>query len=282
MSDSTVFTQTLNTPFGLILEAQSDNVDINELSIPELRHYLDKHQLLVLRGFTTLTNPTALSQYSQRWGELSIWPFGTVLELVQHDSPQDHIFDHSYVPMHWDGMYRPQIPEIQVFQCVKAPPQQQGGQTVFSNTPDIIAKMPADLRALCHKLTATYWRKMEFYNSQVQSKLIVKHPYKNVDVIRYNEPHTTANGHLLNQPEMIFEGLDANDLLHVHQQLRQRLYAPQHSYAHNWQDNDIVIADNFTLLHARHSFTSHAPRHLRRVQVHSNPPLNNTQLTSHT
>ncbi|CSB87532.1 PvcB protein [Vibrio cholerae] len=42
-----------------------------------------------------------------------------------------------------------------------------------------------------------------------------------------------------------------------------------------------MITDNFSLLHGREGFTSHTPRHIRRVQVLSNPPYNNPSLESY-
>jgi L-tyrosine isonitrile desaturase/decarboxylase len=39
-----------------------------------------------------------------------------------------------------------------------------------------------------------------------------------------------------------------------------------------------VIADNYTLLHGRTAFTVKVPRHLRRVHVLGDPPLDNPAL----
>lgn len=55
-----------------------------------------------------------------------MWPFGAILDVKEHADTKDHIFDNSYVPLHWDGMYKPTIPEFQLFHCVSAPGQDQG------------------------------------------------------------------------------------------------------------------------------------------------------------
>lgn len=89
---------------------------------------------MLLRGFETFEHSEQFADYCERWGEVSVWPFGRVLDLVQKEDPGDHIFDSSYMPMHWDGMYRPQVPEYQIFQCVKAPLPGHGGRTTFSHT----------------------------------------------------------------------------------------------------------------------------------------------------
>ena len=101
---------TRNDPFGLVLEPQGPDDDIRSLDIELVRELLWKERLIVLRGFRTFSSAEEFSDYCERWGEVSIWPFGKVLELKERPNPEDHIFDNNYVPLHWDGMYRPQVP----------------------------------------------------------------------------------------------------------------------------------------------------------------------------
>ena len=63
-----------------------------------------------------------------------------------------------------------------------------------------------------------------------------------------------------------------------HRELREALYAPECLYAHAWQAGDLVVADNYSLLHGREAFTSGAPRHLQRVHVLGDPPFDNPGL----
>src|SRR5690348_10792984 len=107
-------------PFGLLLEPNRPDDDLRDLDVDMLRDLLWRERLIVLRGFRTFDGSEAFSEYCERWGEISVWPFGKVLELVEHNNPEDHIFDNNYVPLHWDGMYRPQVPEFQFFHCVLA------------------------------------------------------------------------------------------------------------------------------------------------------------------
>jgi len=108
--------------------------------------------------------------------------------LIEQDNPEDHIFDYSYVPLHWDDMYRPQVPEYQIFHCVKAPLSGQGGRTTFSNTILALKHASSELKEIWDKVTGIYKRKMEFYNSKTVSPIIAKHPHRDFSVIRYNEP----------------------------------------------------------------------------------------------
>ena len=268
-------------PFGVLVEPKNSNINIKALDIEKLRNLFRQNQLVLLRGFDNFTTSEEFAEYCEGWGEISIWPFGKVLDLIQKDDPGDHIFDSSYMPMHWDGMYRPQVPEYQIFQCVKAPQPNHGGRTTFSNTIMALKNAPDEHVEMWRNVVGNYERKMEFYNSKTISPIITKHPLNNHDVIRYNEPHFAERGHLLNPPITQFTGIAPEKVNQFHQTLRQALYNPANFYVHEWQSGDVVITDNFNLLHGREGFNSRSPRHIRRVQVLSNPPYDNPNLESY-
>jgi alpha-ketoglutarate-dependent taurine dioxygenase len=269
-------------PFGLLLEAKSPHDNLSDLNIDHLRELMRREHLIVLRGFRTFQDTESFSTYCERWGEISIWPFGKVLELIEQDSPEDHIFDHNYVPLHWDGMYRPQVPEFQIFHCVTAPLLGQGGRTTFSNTMLALKYASSESRKLWDKVTGSYQRKMEYYNSKTVSPIIDKHPHRDYSVIRYNEPPSADKGRFVNPPVLAFTGICLEELEDFHHSLKHALYAPSNFYAHEWQTGDVVIADNFSLLHGREAFVSKSPRHIQRVHILSNPPFDNPGLESST
>ncbi|MFV8132640.1 TauD/TfdA dioxygenase family protein [Streptomyces syringium] len=265
-------------PFGVAIQALGEGLHVRDIPVAPLRTLVAEHHILLLRGFDTFDAPDELSAYCERWGGLSVWPFGTVLELVEQEQPEDHIFDSSYMPMHWDGMYREQIPEFQVFQCVNAPGTGNGGETTFSHTTAVLVHTDPETVARWAQVTATYHRAMEYYNSVTVSPIVTAHPVHGAPVIRYNEPTAADDADFVNHPDLRFSGLPDDELAEVHRSLRAALYDPAHLYAHSWQTGDLVITDNHTLLHGRNAFTSGAPRHLRRVQVLGTPPLDNPGL----
>ncbi len=269
------------SPFGLLIESKEASQDIRGLDVEEVRKLFHKEHLIVLRGLHTFRGAEDFSEYCERWGKISVWPFGKVLELVEQENPKDHIFDNNYVPLHWDGMYRPQVPEYQMFHCVCAPLPGHGGRTTFSNTILALKHTSPDLRNLWSKVTGTYQRKMEFYNSKTVSSIITQHPHRGYPVIRYNEPPSTEKENFLNPPDLDFAGLSSEEREIFHRSLREALYAPGNFYAHEWQTGDVVIADNLSLLHGREKFVSKSPRHIRRVHVLSDPPFDNPGLESY-
>jgi alpha-ketoglutarate-dependent taurine dioxygenase len=262
-------------PFGVMIEATDKNISSDLLNISFLKEYFYNQQLVLMRGFTTFKSANEFSSYCEKWGEISLWPFGKVLELIQHENPRDHIFDNSYVPLHWDGMYRPQIPEYQIFHCVKAPLCGQGGKTTFSNTIMALKHASNEAKQLWSKVTGIYERNMEFYNSKTISPIITKHPFRDFSVIRFNEPHSEDRGHLVNIPRINFTGLEEIEIDGFINGLKEALYHPKNFYSHEWQTGDVVITDNFSLLHGREKFETASARHIQRVQVLSDPPYNN-------
>lgn len=269
------------SPFGVMVKAKHAADAIQDLDVELLRALVWKERLVLVRGFRSFEGADDFATYCERWGEISLWPFGKVLELVERNNPEDHIFDNNYVPLHWDGMYRPQVPEFQLFHCVKAPLEGQGGRTTFSNTVSALERAPAHVVDLWKRTTGHYQRKMEFYDSKTVSPVLDSHPFRGFTVIRYNEPPSAGFGHFVNPPTLDFTGIDSDELDTFHRTLREALYAPENFYAHEWREGDLVIADNFSLLHGREGFETRAPRHLRRVHVLSNPPLNNPRLVTH-
>ncbi|TVL89314.1 TauD/TfdA family dioxygenase [Streptomyces sp. SAJ15] len=265
-------------PFGVAVHAPRPGARVGELPVATLRDLVREHHILLLRGFDGFDTPQELAAYSEQWGELSVWPFGTVLDLIEKERPEDHIFDSSYMPMHWDGMYREQIPEFQVFQCVRAPGVDNGGETTFSNTPAVLRDTDPETVAKWSAVTGTYHRETDFYDSVTTSPLVTTHPVTGTPVIRYNEPTAADDADFVNHPDLRFTGLPDDEMAEAHRTLRAALYDPAHLYAHSWRTGDLVVTDNYTLLHGRNAFTSGAPRHLRRVQVLGTPALDNPGL----
>jgi alpha-ketoglutarate-dependent taurine dioxygenase len=272
---------TRNSPFGVVVEPLEAHLPITDLDVEWLRELFQKEHLIVLRGFAPFSETDAFSDWCERFGEIALWPFGKVLNLQERANPEDHIFDNSYIPLHWDGMYRPHVPEYQIFHCVNAPISEEGGRTTFSNTIGVLERASASERRLWEKVTGTYKRVMEFYDSRTVSPIITKHPYRDYSVIRYNEPHREERGRFVNPPQLHFSGISEEEVARFHDSLRSALYAPENFYAHEWRQGDVVIADNFSLLHGREEFVSKSPRHLWRVQAQSQPPLDNPGLEWH-
>ena len=113
------------------------------------------------------------------------------------------------------------------------------------------------------KISVTYrTEKIVHYGGEFSSPLIMPHPFLNQSVLRFAEPVTD-----LNPVTLEFQGVSPDKAADLISRMHQLLNAPEFCYAHSWQTNDIVIADNHALLHGRRPFTSSTQRHLRRINV---------------
>lgn len=165
-------------PFGLLIEPARNAQPVQSLALEALRELARRHGVLILRGFESgFTDPERLTRYGEEWGEIMMWPFGAVLDVKEHENATDHIFDSSYVPLHWDGMYKPTLPEFQLFHCVHAPAADEGGRTTFINTRQLLSELDGERLARWERVHITYRiKQVVHYGGQVRSPLLVPHP----------------------------------------------------------------------------------------------------------
>ncbi|MFZ0214352.1 MAG: TauD/TfdA family dioxygenase [Candidatus Dormiibacterota bacterium] len=267
-------------PFGVMIRPTGAEAQVTEIPIPAARDLVRKYHLLIFRGFTASADSEELARYATSWSQLLNWSFGTVLDLVEHERPADHIFDSTGVSFHWDGMFVDQIPEFQIFQCIKALGDEQGGRTIFCDTTRVLDDADAPTRKLWENVVLTYRvTKESHYGGTAVSPLVVEHPTRGFPTIRYLEPIPEDISYV-NRPRVKFHDVADEHVAEIEQTLRDALYEPRHCYAHDWQTGDVIVADNYTLLHGREPYASGCGRHLRRIHVLGEPPLMNPALRS--
>jgi len=279
MENTRAFKASLHAPFGLLITPGFAGQTAEQLDVEVLKQLAREHHLLILRGFApTFVDSASFTRFAEQWGEIKMWPFGAVLDVKEHPDATDHIFDHSLVPLHWDGMYKPTIPEFQLFNCLFAPGEDEGGRTTFLDTQGLLARTPKAVIERWRRISVTYRiRQVVHYGGQVCSPLLVEHPRTGQTVLRYNEP-AQDDVRFLNRHALHYHGLSPEQVQGFEEDLQARLHDPRVYYRHAWQQNDVVIADNFSLLHGREAFTARSARHLQRVHIHANPVCHNSAL----
>lgn len=264
--------------FGLLLEPGRPGMHVGELPAQWLKGLARSHHLLLLRGFAAFADAESLTRYCHDFGEVMLWPFGAVLELVEQEGAEDHIFANNYVPLHWDGMYLETVPEFQVFHCVDAPGDSDGGRTTFSSTPAALQLADSSELELWRRASGRYQRSAAHYSSRSAAPIVERHPRREFPILRFCEPPVEGDASFINPSEFHYDGIAPEQRGELLASLRRCLYHPQAHYAHRWRSDDLVIADNLTLLHGREAFVHRAPRHLRRGHIHAEPALRNPHL----
>jgi alpha-ketoglutarate-dependent taurine dioxygenase len=254
-------------PLGFLVQAEHDGADLRSFDIRRAREAVTRHRLLVLRGFKPFDSKEALADYCTNWGELLLWDFGAVFEVVEHDNPTNYLFTSGSVPYHWDGAFAKQVPWLQVFQCLESPGSDAGGETLFCDTVKLLQEVDPATRVRWEKTTISYFtEKVAHYGGKITAPLIGRHPRTGEATLRFAEP-ANADTAKLNTPELEIHGLSADEANAFITELRQGLYDTRYVYAHAWQPGDYVIADNHALLHGRSPYRGGLARRLWRVHV---------------
>jgi alpha-ketoglutarate-dependent taurine dioxygenase len=228
-----------------------------------LRAWIERHRLLVLRGFDPMPGD-AFVDFCRRWPRASTvdWSFGALLELEERADAANYLFSAEHVPYHWDGAFH-RVPHVLCFHCVEAC-DSPGGETLFASGEllwDAASEADRDEWAKIELEYAT--EKVAHYGGRFRAPLLDEHPAHGTTVVRFAEAVRTEK----NPVSLAVHGVDAATAgFHV-ERLTDRLYDPAFRYAHRWRAGDYVFADNLALLHARTPFRSGDRRRLRRVQL---------------
>ncbi|HYQ70211.1 TauD/TfdA dioxygenase family protein [Actinophytocola sp.] len=250
-------------PFGRVVTAPAG--DLRDIAPATLADWTVAAKVLVLRG-VPLLDKADLTTYGESWGEVLTWDFGAVLDLVIEEEPKNYLFGRGDVPFHWDGAFARATPRFFLFQCVRAPAAGGGGETVFSDTTEVIRRAGADLVERWSRTEITYrTEKLKHYGGETTAPLLGKHSVTGETIMRYNEP--LDPDHYLNPVWTTVDGLSDAEAAPFLADLSTRLHDPDVCYAHEWRDGDIVVVDNQALLHGRNAFRGSSSRHLQRIQI---------------
>lgn len=250
-------------PFGRIVEAPAGTA-LTDIPVAALERWTEESRVVVLRGFPLLPKQE-FADYSRAWGKVLEWEVGEVVDLVIEDDPRNYLFASGDVPFHWDGAFVEDNPRWFFFQCLDAAPG-AGGETVFSDTTAVYRDADEDTRRLWERVSVTYrTEKMTHYGGEVTEQLVSQHPGTGVPVLRFAEPLDPA---VYKNPVFVeVHGVDAGQQEDFLTSLAETLHRPEYCYAHAWEPGDIVLADNYALVHGRNAFTGPTTRHLQRVEV---------------
>jgi alpha-ketoglutarate-dependent taurine dioxygenase len=255
-------TKTELSPFGLILTSETAGQPLAGLLISDLKGQIEEHRVVVLRGFAGLSGD-AFPEYCRQFGEILEWEFGMVNHLQVKDEARNYLYTNHAVPFHWDGAFLPQAPHYIIFHCDDAPDPDSGGETLFCDTTLILDSATTEQQELWRGIEITYTtEKVVHYGGTFTSPMVAKHPFKDQLVLRFAEPVDD-----INPVQLVDHHLNCQEQDQFIKDMSDRLSDQRHCYSHNWQSGDVVVADNFTLLHGRRSFQQGAARNIRRVNV---------------
>jgi alpha-ketoglutarate-dependent taurine dioxygenase len=248
-------------PFGVRLTAADPASDLRLLKHDLLKGLVEENRVVVLRGFAPLVG-NEFPDFCRRFGELQEWDFGVVNNLRVDPQAENYLYTNRAVPFHWDGAFAGQIPHYIIFHC-DAALADGGGETLFTDTLRLLAAAPVGLLEIWRKVDITYTtEKVVHYGGSFNSQLIDGHPVSGKEILRFAEPVFD-----LNPVRLEIHGLSDFAETDFLADLRERLRDRAFCYQHSWSSGDVVIADNYVLLHGRREFAQAGKRQIRRVNV---------------
>jgi alpha-ketoglutarate-dependent taurine dioxygenase/4-hydroxybenzoate polyprenyltransferase len=253
-------------PFGAIIRNTGESNSIDIFSAEQMHQWVSEFKVVVFRGYQTMSKQT-LALYGQTLGKPLQWAFGAINELKVKPDAENYIFTDHEVPLHWDGAFAGKIPHIILFQCLTAPKKEDMGGTTFCDTSLIVASVDEKKIAQWKNISITYTtKKIVHYGGKIIQPLLQKHEVENKQVMRYAEPVDD-----LNPVTLSIQGLQDQTPDSFINEMKLLLYNPKNMYTHRWENNDIVLADNHTLLHGREAFKNPNERFIQRINILQRP-----------
>lgn len=252
-------------PFGLLVTSEAPGAPL-AIEPAQIHAWLTEHRMLLLRGFAPLVEGK-LPAFCATLGEPLRWEFGLVNELVVKADTRNYLYTNRDVPFHWDGAFVGRVPRYIFFHCVEAPPEDAGGETLFSDVVRLVAGASEEELSRWRKIEIEYTtEKVVHYGGRFRARLLDRHPLTGEPVLRFAEPVRD-----LNPVSLKIDGLPPDGAEAFLADMHERLRRPDVCHAHVWRSGDVLIADNHALLHGRRPFKAQAPRHIRRVNLMSPP-----------
>jgi alpha-ketoglutarate-dependent taurine dioxygenase len=249
-------------PFGLVVHSNYPGQNVSAITTSYLKDQIENHRVVIMRGFAPLAGD-AFPTFCKEFGSILEWDFGAVNDLRVKADARNYLYTNHDVPFHWDGAFVSRAPHYIIFHCDIAPLAGSGGETLFCDTTRLLAHASAEVKELWKRIVITYTtEKIVHYGGTFTSPIMGQHPLNARPVLRYAEPVDD-----INPVRLVIEGLDGMDQQEFIEDMRLRLNNERCCYSHRWVTGDLVIADNYTLLHGRRAFTESVQRHIRRVNV---------------
>lgn len=253
-------------PFGLLLNNQDSARLVTDIPVAELVEMLNEHKAVVMRGFSLLPQEDFIA-YARKFGPLLKWEFGEVLDLRIEKKPPNHLFGSGRVEMHWDGAYLTEVPRFSVFQCLEAFADEDGGETLFTDTSKLLDLASPEERERWSRMAINYSTdKAAHYSGAVTVPLVGTHPYTGEKTVRFIEPYNEDNMDV-NPVNVDIVGLNTSFQEIFLRDFTSKLYSTNCMYRHRWQKGDFLIYDNNALLHGRSKIKGNIERHLQRIHI---------------
>lgn len=145
------------------------------------------------------------------------------------------------------------------------PSPKNTGYTLFASSRALFDFLPSPHTV--ESLVNVTWavKTKTFDNAELgQLPLVVPHPTTGANCLRYHERWPQARTRF-DPIEVRIEGDESKQ--EICDVIEELLYDRRVCLWHEWQEGDVVVSDNFSMMHTRSSFESGAERELWRIHI---------------
>ncbi|KAF3036172.1 hypothetical protein E8E12_004274 [Didymella heteroderae] len=266
-------------PCGVLIQPSegAKSLSIQDIDAQKVRQLAELNSPVILRGFAQTKNRDAYVAKSYEMGVPTPWKFGLVLEVKDRGAEGqglNNVLANEWMPFHFDGMFKtqkrprddgseylvPNPPRFQYFAAVTPSPKSIG-YTLFSSSKLVLDHLPKD-KSLPYLESLTWSVKTPSFDQSVigNMPLITTHPSTGRSCLRYHERWPQEKTRF-DPTEVAIENGDDS----VCDVLESLLHDRRICYWHSWQEGDLIVNDNISMLHTRSSFQAGVDRELWRI-----------------
>jgi alpha-ketoglutarate-dependent taurine dioxygenase len=251
---------------------------IQTLPMRKVRRLAQRFSPIVLRGFSETTNEEYFLAKGNELGEILTWTFGQILKVKDSgevDKNANNVTSNEAMPMHFDGIFKfvdkvdPETgvvkkvltpPRYQYFTCLSTAPKGDG-YTLFANSRLFFQHLPPPFTF--SRLEKATWSMVNdgFWSAkQTELPLVVRHKETGEPCLRWHEPWTnTKFSKYFIEIENDEEGPQLGRVIN------KLLYDYRVCLRFEWENGDLLINDNVSMLHTRTAFAGNCEREMWRI-----------------
>ncbi|KAL8715430.1 MAG: hypothetical protein Q9220_000764 [cf. Caloplaca sp. 1 TL-2023] len=268
-------------PTGIIITPRDpmSRYSLHNVHMQKVRALSEACSPVVLRGFTDTTDQHTFESKAYDAGKVAPWVFGirqAVKDAGSNNRMANTVTSTEAMPMHYDGMFFlkkevvdpatgtekmvAQVPRFQYFTAVTPSPPGDG-MTLFASSQLFFQHLPAGYTY--EELSRLKWscrHSSNWDNPQEDLSLVVPHPTNQKPCIRWHEPWYKWQTKFSHNEIRISNGEQ-----HYKKLINEMLYDRRVCLYFNFEQGDILVADNVSMMHTRTSFTEGTGRELWRI-----------------
>jgi alpha-ketoglutarate-dependent taurine dioxygenase len=226
------------------------------------QHHLDDagHQAFGSRWGTPVTHPTAPSQFGD-----------FLLELDSQHGGKSNVW-------HTDVTFMASYPSASILRAVVIPPA--GGDTVWANTVEAYARLPAPLRALADTLWAVHSNDYDYAVNQTERDKGTDAYQADFISTIYEAEHPVVRVHPVTGERSLVLGsffhqfveLNSSDSRRLFETFQSHITRLENTVRWRWREGDVAIWDNFATQHYAIDDYGDQRRVVRRVTIQGDVP----------